>query len=154
MIQIYYGYGKGKTTASIGAGIRAMGAGMSVLFVQFLKDNRSSELSVLPFEVLPAPDRLPFNPDASYQPWVDSAVRCIKNSNADMIILDEFLDIIPDFLSVEKALELLNDDSREYILTGHTRIAKLFEKADYITNMQKEKHPYDKGVSARKGIEF
>ena len=56
MIQIYYGYGKGKTTAAIGAGMRAKGAGMSVLLVQFFKNNKSSELSVLPFDIFKAPD--------------------------------------------------------------------------------------------------
>ena len=50
MIQIYYGFGKGKTTAAIGQGMRAKGAGNTVTLVQFLKDNKSSELSVLPFD--------------------------------------------------------------------------------------------------------
>ena len=59
MIQIYYGFGKGKTTAAIGQGMRAKGAGNTVTLVQFLKDNKSSELSVLPFDIFNAPDTLP-----------------------------------------------------------------------------------------------
>ena len=55
MIQIYYGFGKGKTTAAIGQGMRAKGAGNTVTLVQFLKDNKSSELSVLPFDIFNAP---------------------------------------------------------------------------------------------------
>lgn len=154
MIHIYYGDGKGKTTASIGAGIRAKGAGMDVLLVQFFKNNKSSELHVLPFEVFGAPENLPFNPDKMYGMWVNSAMKCVENSNADVIILDEFLDLVPKFLTVEKAVELLSNSDKEYIITGHTKIDELFDMADYITEMQKKKHPYDSGIKARKGIEF
>ena len=143
MIQIYYGYGKGKTTAAIGAGMRAKGAGMSVLLVQFFKNNKSSELSVFPF-----------NPGDDYKVWVDSAIDYIKHSDADVVILDEFVDLIPKFLSAEQAIDLLCDIDKEYVLTGHSRVEMLFDAADYITNMQKEKHPYDKSVKARRGIEY
>lgn len=155
MIQIYYGFGKGKTTAAIGQGMRAKGAGKSVTFVQFLKDNKSSELSVLPFDIFNAPDSLPFNPGKEYQAWVDSAIDYIENSESDIIILDEFLDVVDSFLSVEKALDILNAlaDS-EVVITGHKEIKELFEKADYITFMDKIKHPFDLGVKARKGIEY
>lgn len=155
MIQIYYGFGKGKTTAAIGQGMRAKGAGKSVTFVQFLKDNKSSELSVLPFDIFNAPDSLPFNPGKEYQAWVDSAIDYIENSESDIIILDEFLDVVDSFLSVEKALDILNAlADREVVITGHKEIKELFEKADYITFMDKIKHPFDLGVKARKGIEY
>ncbi|MFR5874976.1 MAG: cob(I)yrinic acid a,c-diamide adenosyltransferase [Eubacterium sp.] len=155
MIQIYYGFGKGKTTAAIGAGMRAMGAGMSVKFVQFLKNNKSSELSVLPFDIYEAPQKLPFNPEKSnYITWVKGALEFIKYADCDMIILDEFLDLIScEYLTGEDAVNLLSRDI-EYIITGHSKVPELFEKADYITNMQKVKHPYDKGIKARKGIEY
>ncbi len=153
MIHIYYGYGKGKTSSAVGAGMRAVGAGMKVLFIQFLKSNKSSELSSVPFDVFEAPESLPFNPGKSYQPWVDGALEAAKNCNADMLILDELLDVIPDFVSAEKALELFDKDC-ELIITGHKEIPSLFEKADYITYFEKIKHPYDKGAEARKGIEF
>lgn len=155
MIQIYYGFGKGKTTAAIGQGMRAKGAGKSVTFVQFLKDNKSSELSVLPFDIFNAPNSLSFNPGKEYQTWVDNAIDYIINSKSDMIILDEFLDVIDTFVPVDKALDILDTlDGREIVITGHKEIKKLFEKADYITFMDKIKHPYDLGVKARKGIEY
>ncbi len=155
MIQIYYGLGKGKTTAAIGQGMREKGAGNTVTFVQFLKDNKSSELSVLPFDIFNAPDTLPFNPGKDYQVWVDSAIDYILNSKSDMIILDEFLDVIDSFVSIDKALDILDKLSgREVVITGHKEITRLFEKADYITFMDKIKHPYDLGVKARKGIEY
>ena len=154
MIHIYYGYGKGKTTSAIGAGMRGAGAGRKVMLVQFLKDNKSSELSVLPFDVYNAPNELSFNPDEEYKPWVDGAIEYIKRSNADFIILDEFLDTVGSFVSVDDALNLLCDSEKEYIITGHKKIDELFNIADYITHFEKERHPFDKGVKARRGIEF
>ncbi len=154
MIQIYYGDGKGKTTAAIGAGMRATGAGKSVLLIQFLKDNKSSELSVLPFDIFDAPDSLPFNPDDSYIQWVNGAVECVKNSDHDMIILDEFIDIIPRFLSINEAISLLSCGEKEYVITGHRADDELFKIADYITLVSKQKHPFDNGAKARFGIEY
>ena len=155
MIQIYYGFGKGKTTAAIGQGMRAKGAGNTVTLVQFLKDNKSSELSVLPFDIFNAPDTLPFNPGKEYQAWVDSAIDYIISSKSNMIILDEFLDVIDLFVPADKALGILDMlNGREIVITGHKKVEKLFEKADYITFMDKKKHPYDMGVKARIGIEY
>ena len=133
MIQIYYGFGKGKTTAAIGQGMRAKGAGNTVTLVQFLKDNKSSELSVLPFDIFNAPDTLPFNPGKEYQAWVDSAIDYIISSKSNMIILDEFLDVIDSFVPADKALGILDMlNGREIVITGHKKVEKLFEKADYI----------------------
>ena len=87
MIQIYFGYGKGKTTSALGQGMRAKGAGKNVLLVQFLKNNKSSELAVLPFDIFKSPENLPFNPGKEYQAWVDSALSYIKNSTCDIIIV-------------------------------------------------------------------
>lgn len=155
MIHIYYGLGKGKTTAAIGLGMRAYGAGNSVLLVQFLKDNKSSELNAVPFDIYNAPDKLSFNPDKSYQPWVDGALDYVSSSNKDVIILDEFLDVIDSFISIDNAVRLLNElKGKEIIITGHKEIGPLFDLADYITLMDKKRHPYDNGIGARRGIEY
>lgn len=153
MIHIYYGNGKGKTTCAIGVGMRAYGSGLKVSMVQFLKNNKSSELSVLPFKIFESPEFLPFNPDLSYQNWIDNALKFIKTSNCDVLILDEFLDIIPKFLSVDMALDLL-DKNKEIIITGHKEVKELLDVADYVSNVKKIKHPYDCGVGARIGIEY
>ena len=153
MIHIYYGYGKGKTTAALGLGMRACGAGKSVALVQFFKSNKSSELKSVPFDVFEAPESIPFNPGKEYQEWVDSALEYIEKCNSDVIILDEFIDVIDGFVPLEKALELIEKES-EIVITGHREIEALFDRADYITHMDKVKHPFDKGVKARKGIEF
>lgn len=154
MIHIYYGYGKGKTSSAIGAGMRAYGAGLSVLLVQFFKDNQSSERRVLPFEVYRSPDVLPFNPDSSYKGWVDSALEYVKNSSADMIILDEFLDTADKFISAQDFIKLIKALKGEVIITGHQKNQKIFEVADYITCFEKIKHPFDKGIKAREGVEY
>ncbi len=155
MIHIYYGYGKGKTSSAVGAGMRASGAGMSVALVQFLKNSKSSELKAVPFSVFKSPDNLSFNPDSSYRDWINSALEYIKSSDADMIILDEFLDVTGDFVTPEQALEILSlFKNKELIITGHKKVDFLFDTADYITFFEKVKHPFDKGVSARKGIEY
>lgn len=153
MIHIYYGYGKGKTSSAIGAGMRAYGAGMSVSLVQFLKGSGSSELNSIPLEVFRSPDELSFNPGVEYQEWVDAAIEYISSCDSDVIILDEFLDIIDKFITLEDALALVGGD-REYIITGHTKWDKLIDIADYATHYEKVRHPFDKGISARKGIEY
>lgn len=155
MIHIYYGFGKGKTTAAIGCGIRAAGAGFKVSLVQFLKNDKSSELNALDFDIFKSPHNLPFHPDCSYQKWVDGAVNYIMHSDSDMIILDEFLDVIDSFVSLDTALDILAKLSdKEIIITGHKLIEELNAKADYVTCFEKIKHPFDDGISARKGIEY
>ena len=155
MIHYYYGFGKGKTTSSLGAGMRGVGNDMSVLLVQFFKDNKSGELNALPFEIYPSPDCIPFNVRAEdYLDWVEKAVEYIKRSTCDIIILDEFADLIPNFISFEKAKSVLQNEKTEYIITGHYENKDLIKIADYVTRFEKEKHPYDKGVKARKGIEY
>lgn len=153
MIHYYYGFGKGKTSSAVGAGMRAYGAGMSVLFVQFFKNDKSSERSVLPFEVYPCPESLPFNVGEEYKAFVEKAVEYIKTVNCDVIILDEFADLIPRFLSADEMKSIFSFD-KEYIITGHNYLNELGDIADYVTRFEKIKHPYDSGVTARKGIEF
>lgn len=153
MIHYYYGFGKGKTSSAVGAGMRAYGAGMSVLFVQFFKDDKSSERSVLPFEIYPCPESLPFNVGEEYKAFVEKAVEYIKTVNCDVIILDEFADLIPRFLSADEMKSIFSFD-KEYIITGHNYLNELGDIADYVTRFEKIKHPYDSGVPARKGIEF
>ena len=153
MIHYYYGFGKGKTSSAVGAGMRAYGAGMSVLFVQFFKNDKSSERLVLPFEIYPCPESLPFNVGEEYKAFVDKAVEYIKTVNCDVIILDEFADLIPRFLSADEMKSIFSFD-KEYIITGHNYLNELGDIADYVTRFEKIKHPYDSGVPARKGIEF
>ena len=77
--------------------------------------------------------------------------------DADVLVLDEALDAcsmgLIDKTLLHKAI-LARPPKQELIITGHTKVDWIFEKADYITRMTKEKHPFDSGIPARKGIEF
>lgn len=160
MIQIYYGFGKGKTTAAIGQALRACGAGKSACVYAFLKDNSSSErLARCDVEFYPTPQKLPFlfkmsdEEKAEYAAFAQKMLADALSSDYDVIVLDEFLDAVSLFdFDYIKLLSFSPD--KEYVITGHTEIAPLFEKADYITEFKKIRHPFDNGASARQGIEF
>lgn len=160
MIHIYYGYGKGKTSAALGLALRACGAGKKVDFFSFLKDNSSSErFAKCDISFFENPENVKFlfnmsdDEKKEYCKFLSNAVEKAFSSDADIIVLDEFLDVIS--LLGEKYVEGLSfSPDKEYVITGHIVNDFLFEKADYITEMKKEKHPFDKGVSARKGIEY
>lgn len=168
-IHLYYGNGKGKTTAAVGLCIRAAGAGKKVLIYQFLKNNSSSErklLSDLPgVTCLPGPDHIKFSwklsPDEKeekkkfYQKKLEEI--CLLEPKYDVLFLDEILDMISiGFLNETQILECMNSKSEhtEWILTGHKEYENLIRRADYVTEMKKVKHPYDAGIAARKGIEY
>jgi cob(I)alamin adenosyltransferase len=168
LVQVYYGDGKGKTTAALGAAIRALGAGLKVHLVQIMKPSDSGEIKALPKF-----------PNFSYKNfetgWVkgnptkeqkDKALRCLDylkscfsvDNKYDIIIADEILYAVQfALLSEEEVVELINQkpESVELILTGsHRSFPKIFALADLITEMKKVKHPFDVGVKARKGIEY
>ena len=160
MIHIYYGNGKGKTSSALGLALRATGAGKSVFFVSFLKDNSSSERNAksdIHFYKNPKGVKFLFNMSenekAQYTLWVKNALFDALSSGADVIVLDELLDVTT-LLSEKEISSIAFEEEKEYVITGHIKNDFLFEKADYITHFEKERHPFDKGISARKGIEF
>lgn len=88
-----------------------------------------------------------------YCDFLFSTVENAFNSDADIIVLDEFLDVI-SLLGEKYVEEISFSPDKEYVITGHIKNDFLFDKADYITEMRKEKHPFDSGVAARRGIEY
>lgn len=171
MIQIFYGNGKGKTSAAIGSAIRAAGRGMKILFVQFLKKDDSGERKVLStingVTMPPCPVELDFtfNMNSAQKAQVskifretfERSVRTALTSNYSILILDEvFTAIEVGILSEGEVYNFLTDapPHLEIILTGQNVSEKFIKIADYVSNIVKVKHPYDKGVSARMGIEF
>lgn len=160
MIHIYYGDGKGKTSAALGLALRACGAGMSVAFYSFLKDNSSSERRAqCGIDFYENPQQLPFvfkmtqAEKQGYAEWAKAAVKSAFCSGADVVVLDEFLDVLP---LLEKGFEktLAFSPDKEYVITGHINNEYLFSRADYITRMANERHPFDSGAAARLGIEY
>ncbi len=160
MIHIYYGGGKGKTTAALGLSLRACGAGKRVAFYSFLKDNSSSErLAECGIGFYKNPDSVPFlyqmtaAEKARYAAWAREAVNSAFTCTADVVVLDEFLDIT-GLLGEDFVRALSFDGDTEYVITGHCKNDFLFDRADYITHMVSERHPYDSGAPARHGIEY
>lgn len=169
LIQLYYGCGKGKTSAAIGAAIRMIGHGKRVLIVQFLKDGTSGEMAFLQelssvdllYEPLPA--LFIYQLDEECQKQVlkqqyELYVHTLEIATGyDMIVLDEVLDFLYlNELSYEQFMRDMNTlrEQHEIIITGHTLNAQLLTFADYASEIISHKHPYDSGIQAREGIEF
>lgn len=171
LTHVYYGDGKGKTTAAIGLAVRAAGAGKQVIFAQFLKGGATSELKSL--EKLPNihifrnQEDLGFFKNMTPQEKERAAsmhtetlkkiFQTINNEPIDMLILDE-ITYPYEYGAIDKDmlehLILKKPKSLELILTGRNPSPLFLEAADYITEMKKIKHPFDKNIIARKGIEY
>lgn len=167
---LYCGDGKGKTTAAVGLSVRASGAGKSVLFTQFLKDGSSSELNVL--RALPNVKVLCCERNFGFFRSMDKETRAAARraytalleetlqKSADgvaLLVLDEAVAACNHGLIEEtRLLDFLHHkpEDLEVVLTGREPSQCLLDAADYVTEMKKRAHPFDKGVSARLGIEF
>ena len=169
LIHIYCGNGKGKTTAATGLAVRAAGFGKKVVFCQFFKNGTSSELkSFKKLENITV-----FNCGKSYGLYCNMSEEEKENAakdygellekalseapNADLFVLDEAISSCNHkMISEERLLEFLENkpENLEVVLTGRNPSERLLSMADYVTEMNKIKHPYDKGTPARKGIEF
>lgn len=171
MIHIYCGDGKGKTTAAIGLAVRCAGAGGKVLFYQFMKPETSSErialqqidgITVLSgyaihkFSFRMTPEEKAAAATGYQKQW-ELLLEQVKQQPYQMLILDELLSCISSgFLPLETVLTGINQlpEALELIITGRNPDEKLLSLADYITEMKNIRHPYEKHIPARKGIEF
>lgn len=168
-VHIYYGNGKGKTTAAVGLAVRAAGCGLRVLVFQFLKDNSSNERKIL--EAIPnitcLPGREPVKFISNMNGDERAELRHYNNKALDeivkfcgpfdMLFLDEALCAVNlQVLSEEKLISFIKHKPRglEIVLTGPQITERLLEIADYVTEMKKIKHQFDLGRSAREGIEY
>ncbi|KXK43514.1 MAG: cob(I)alamin adenosyltransferase [Chlorobi bacterium OLB5] len=180
---LYYGYGKGKTTAAMGLAFRALGAGMNVVIVEFDKGHDQSKEHYyerrifLKLKELGYPVELHstgcerMNEDGTFrfknaEEDFEEAKRALAivrdliiNGKQNVLVLDEFVAAANYHLIDEKdvldILELFNNNRRfELVMTGHKLFDGLEEKVDLITENRKVKHYFDKGIQARKGIEY
>ena len=151
-IQLYYGDGKGKTTAAIGQIVRCVGHGFKVLVYQFLKEPTSGEVSVirsLPgVEYIPNEGPIPFMFNLTPEQQEFYKQRFQKAFDAYN------LGVVPQ----EQVIEMMEKkpEGTELVITGHDYgmdISALTDRADYVTKFVKEKHPFDLGMGCRKGIE-
>ncbi len=168
-IELYTGDGKGKTTAAAGLALRVLGNGMRVLFVQFLKSEKSGEIEMLKkcglknFHLLREWDgsfiltsATPKQKELCENLWTKSLQK-VDSFKPDLLVLDEVTVAITfSLLSEDDLLEFLENKPSylEVVMTGQGASEALIKKSDLVTIMEKRKHYYDKGVVARKGIEY
>ncbi len=168
MLQVYTGDGKGKTSAAIGAATRALGRGWRVLLIQFFKPEPSGEIQVLAcfaplLEIIRSQVPHPlFSKEQKEtvqtklkEEW-QSMLSRIERGTWDMLILDEMNVVLTGaFLTWEEVSPLLRFlPEKEIIFTGRGIIPPLERKADLITEMVERKHPYERGLPGREGIEY
>ena len=167
-IHVYTGPGKGKTTAALGLGLRAAGAGLKVHMIQFMKGRRYSELDAienLPNFTFSQHGRDEFvSKEKPEQIDIDLAQEgfayakdVIKNTKYDMVILDE-INVAVDYnlIPLDNVIKLIEEkpEKLELILTGRYAQPEIIKIADVVTEMLEIKHPYQEGVTARNGIDF
>ncbi|MHC4267523.1 MAG: cob(I)yrinic acid a,c-diamide adenosyltransferase [Planctomycetota bacterium] len=171
MIIVFTGNGKGKTTAAMGQALRAVGQGLRVLMLQFIKGTWDyGELKSIKrldpdFKIKPLGkgfirSRSKLNEKEALeninQSW-GQARNEILSDKYDMVILDE-INYVIDFglLPVEEILTLLEErpEGQHIVLTGRNAHKSVVDKADLVTEMVEIKHQYSKGIKAQKGIEF
>ncbi len=170
LVQIFTGAGKGKTTAALGTVLRAAGHGLRISIIFFIK-GRSSQGEYKALTALPNVKVASFglrqfiyknnaiNPaeKAQAQAALAAAREDVTGGKFDLVVLDEInVAVYFRLLPVQEVLRLIKDKPPqvELILTGRNAAKKLIAAADLVTEMGNIKHPFDKGVKARKGIEF
>ena len=168
LIHVYTGHGKGKTTAAIGLGIRAIGEGLKVYMIQFMKGRRYSEISAIEniqnftvvqfgrdeFVSKEKPEQIDI--DLAKDGFVH-AKKIISEGKYDVVILDE-LNVAVDFnlISLDDVLDLLSEkpNTVELILTGRYASPEIVKYADLVSEILEIKHPYQSGIKSRKGIDW
>lgn len=169
LIHIYYGDGKGKTTAAFGLAFRSAGRGFKVVIAQFLKGRNSGELLAAEkfsnINIIRSKPTDKFTFQMNPEELQETAQNCTKifkeaveiSDDAQLLIFDEVIDAInTGLLNMEILLNYLKNKpfQLEVVLTGHKLPEEFVQIADYITFMEKKKHPYDKGIAARIGVEL
>ena len=165
MLHLYWGDGKGKTTAAMGLALRALGHGRRVVVVQFLKDGTSGEIAPL----RAAGAAVYACPNAKFTWLMDEAdkaaareasARALGQALAepfDLLVLDEACAALKSGILDEALLRravAFAKNGREVVLTGRHPAPWLQDAADYSTEMRAHKHPYADGVAAREGVEY
>lgn len=167
LIHIYTGNGKGKTTAALGLAVRAKGAGLKVLIAQFLKGRDTGELESLRKLGIPVirSDMRKFIPYMSpdeLKKCKTEQGRCFEDvrreaGSYDLVVLDEIFGAISTgMIDESEAAQFVRNkpEQTEIVLTGRNAPDEFIELADYVSEIESVKHPYGKGIGARRGIEF
>ena len=165
-IQVYCGDGKGKSTAALGLALRAVGRGMRVIVIQFLKGEPSGEHLFVEkyncFEIIqPNKGNCFRQSDAELRPVTEKTLAIARDSltsgKYDIVILDEiFAALGRNLLTISQVIELMDNkpDDVELVMTGREAPQEVIQRADLVTEMSAVKHYYGNGVRLRKGIEY
>ena len=167
LIHAYTGDGKGKTTAALGLIVRTVGQGMKAVVVQFIKGDRQCGEHYFSdrthsFKIIQPSKISSFNgsQDELHRAVLDTlsiAETTLKSGEYDLVVLDEILTALHKrLLSLGQVVELIEKKPKdvELVLTGRGAPKDIIKRADIVTEMIAVKHPYKKGVPARKGIEY
>jgi cob(I)alamin adenosyltransferase len=174
MVHLYVGDGKGKTTAALGLALRAAGFGKKVYFAQFLKDKKwpcgekqAVERYGLNILIERFDDQVHpiFCRDKKFEPAkVKMSTRTaltkiagiLKTKRYSLVVLDEILNAwsagLVSLAQLEKIVK--SAGTVELVLTGRVAPVRLVKLADYVSRVQAVKHPFDRGVISRKGVEY
>lgn len=168
LLQVYTGDGKGKTTASLGLAFRAIGHGLTVCMIQFMKNSdiygevrladKMPGLTIIPvgrhdFVNLKNPD--PVDIELAKSGWI-KAMEIIRSQQYDIVILDEInVALACGLLDTQAVIEFLAAEkgATEVVTTGCWAPQELIDIADLVTEMKNVRHPYSKGVDSREGID-
>ncbi len=183
LVHIYTGDGKGKTTASLGLALRALGCGYRVYMIQFLKSGHTGELAAMEKwkgnftieqfgsdairerqqklqQFTENVDKFTFQPDEiereSSRMGLEKASSILNSGEYEMLILDEINCVLDKgLLTFDEVTQLIEKrGATELILTGRDVPKELYEHADYVSVISREKHPWEKGIKARRGVEY
>jgi len=172
LVIVYTGKGKGKTTAALGIALRATGHNFKTCMIQFIKGSwhygeMSSSKRLEPDFELTAVGRGfvgiidDSSPKEAHQKVAEEAVRISKekilSGNYDIVILDEINYAVNlGLISEEMVLDLIRSRPKKVslVLTGNHALQKIIDAADLVTEMTEVKHPFQRGIRAKKGIDF
>lgn len=168
LIHLYYGQGKGKTTCAFGLALRCAGCGYRVRIAQFLKHGETGEVTAMRqfpnVEILRAKQCGKFTFQMNEQEKKDAKIqhrKLLEQAFSDLdgvklLVLDEILAAcLTEMVDEDRLMELIASKPKqlELVMTGRDPSRRMFDIADYITEMKKHRHPFDKGITARHGIE-
>jgi cob(I)alamin adenosyltransferase len=169
LVEVFTGDGKGKTLAALGIALRALGHGLRVYIVFFMKgDFPYGEQKVLSelsnctverfgFQDFTDADNVKAEEKEEARKALEAARKAMLSLEYDVVILDEVnVAIAWKLIDVDDVVKLIRDkpENVELVLTGRYADSKLIELCDLVTDMVKVKHPYDRGILSRKGIDY
>lgn len=170
LIEVYTGNAKGKSTASFGLAVRAVGHGLKVVIIQFMKTGLyygeiagfkrlAPEVEVFSYGRDGFVHRRSVKPEdiCLAHEALEHAEKVMLSGETDVLILDEINNALYfELLTIQEVLDFIDKkpELMELVLTGRNAPPEIIEKAHLVTEMKEIKHPYQVGISARKGIEY